>query len=165
MPPRQVKGPIHPQRSELAAALASCRGAFIATGLLSGLSNVLMLTGAMFMLEVYDRVLPSRSVPTLVGLAILAGGLFIALGFLDLIRGRILARIGISLDEALSGRIYQTIVRLPCIVGLRNDGASPMRDLDTIRAFLGSVGPVALFDLPWMPIYLGICFAFHFVIG
>src|SRR5712692_5201645 len=82
--------------AELAAALASCRGAFVATGLISGMSNVLMLTGAIFMLEIYDRVLPSRSVPTLVGLAILAAGLYVALGLLDMIRGRILIRIGIS---------------------------------------------------------------------
>src|SRR5947209_3656765 len=162
---RQPKKVISLERSELAAALASCRGAFVATALLSGMSNILMLTGAMFMLEIYDRVLPSRSVATLIGLAILAAGLYVALGLLDLIRGRILSRIGMTLDEALSGRIYQTIVRLPCIVGLRNDGAAPMRDLDTVRAFLGGVGPVALFDLPWMPIYLGICFAFHFLIG
>jgi ATP-binding cassette subfamily C protein len=87
------------------------------------MSNVLMLTGAVFMLQVYDRVLPSRSVPTLIGLAILAVVLYAALGLLDLIRGRILTRIGISLDEALSGQIYQTIVRLPALVGLRNDGA------------------------------------------
>src|SRR6266511_3444451 len=106
-------------RSELAAVLASCRGVFVAIGALSGLTNVLMLTGAIFMLEIYDRVLPSRSVPTLIGLAILAVSLYVALGLLDLIRGRILARIGISLDEALSGRIYQTVVRLPAIVGLR----------------------------------------------
>jgi ATP-binding cassette, subfamily C, bacterial PrsD len=150
---------------ELAAALRSCWGAFVATGLLSGMSNLLMLTGAIFMLEVYDRVLPSRSVPTLVGLAVLAVGLYVALGLLDLIRGRILVRIGISLDEALSGRVYQTIVRLPSIVGARSDGSAPMRDLDSIRSFLGSLGPVALFDLPWIPVYLGICFAFHFLIG
>src|SRR5262245_54441026 len=103
------EGPV----AELAAALASCRGAFVATGFISGMSNILMLTGAIFMLEVYDRVLPSRSVPTLVGLAVLAVVLYVALGLLDLIRARILIRIGISLDEALSGRIYQTIVRLP----------------------------------------------------
>ena len=66
------------QRSELAEALAACRGAFIAIGLMSGMSNILMLTGAIFMLEVYDRVLPSRSVPTLVGLVILAAGLYAA---------------------------------------------------------------------------------------
>jgi len=151
--------------AELTAALASCRGAFVATGLISGMSNVLMLTGAMFMLEIYDRVLPSRSVPTLVGLGILAIGLYIALGLLDLIRGRILIRIGISLDEALSERIYQTIVRLPSMVGLRNDGSGPIRDLDSVRSFLGGLGPIALFDLPWIPAYLAICFAFHFWIG
>src|SRR5262245_17292641 len=151
--------------AELAAALASCRGAFVATGMISGMSNILMLTGAIFMLEVYDRVLPSRSVPTLIGLAIVAGVLYVALGLLDLIRARILTRIGISLDEALSGRIYQTIVRLPAKVGLRNDGAGPIRDLDNVRSFMAGSGPVALFDLPWIPIYLGICFAFHFWIG
>ena len=72
------------QRSELAEALAACRGAFISIGLMSGMSNILMLTGAIFMLEVYDRVLPSRSVPTLVGLVILAAGLYVAQGLLDL---------------------------------------------------------------------------------
>lgn len=151
--------------ADLSAALASCRGAFIATGLISGMSNVLMLTGAIFMLEIYDRVLPSRSIPTLIGLVILAIGLFAALGALELIRGRILTRIGVCLDEALSRRIYQTIVRLPSIVGLRSDGSAPMRDLDTVRSFLSGVGPVALFDLPWLPIYLAVCFAFHFWIG
>src|SRR5215468_4231026 len=88
--------------AELAAALASCRGAFVATGLISGMSNVLMLTGAIFMLEVYDRVLPSRSVPTLIGIAILAGGLYMVQGLIDLIRGRLLVRIGSALDEAVS---------------------------------------------------------------
>src|SRR5918995_773386 len=101
------------QRSELAEALSACRGTFIAVGLMSGMSNILQLTGAFFMLEIYDRVLPSRSVPTLVGLVILAAGLFTALGLLDMIRGRILVRIGGKLDEALSSRVYETIVRLP----------------------------------------------------
>src|SRR5262245_21769716 len=104
--------------TELSAALASCRGAFIATAVISAMSNILMLTGAIFMLQVYDRVLPSRSVPTLIGLAILAIGLYAALGLLDLIRGRILTRVGISLDEALSGQLYRTIVPLPALCGL-----------------------------------------------
>jgi PrtD family type I secretion system ABC transporter len=155
----------HSARSELAAALASCRGAFIGTALISGMSNILTLTGAMFMLEVYDRVIPSRSMPTLIGLVILAAGLFTALGILDAIRGRILARIGGALDETLSGRVYDTLVRLPLRVGSRGDGNLPLRDLDAIRAYLGSLGPVALFDLPWIPLYLAICFAFHPLIG
>lgn len=88
--------------SELSAALAACRRAFLAVALFSGMSNVLMLTGALFMLEIYDRVLPSRSVPTLVALLILAGGLYAAQGFIDAIRSRILVRVGHSLDEAMS---------------------------------------------------------------
>src|SRR5437899_8164019 len=153
------------QRSELADALAACRGAFISIGLMAGMSNILMLTGAFFMLEIYDRVLPSRSIPTLVGLVILAGGLYTAQGLLDLIRGRILVRIGGRLDEALSGRVYETIVRLPLKVGNRNDGLQPLRDLDSIRSFLSGAGPNALFDLPWLPVYLVICFLFHPYIG
>ena len=160
--------PARPQsqpRSELGAALAACRGAFVGTAVLSGMSNVLMLSGAMFMLEVYDRVLPSRSTPTLVGLTVLVAGLFAALGLIDAIRGRILGRIGGSLDEALSGRVYDTMVRLPLRAGNRGDGNQPLRDLDAIRSYLSGLGPVALFDLPWIPLYLAICFIFHPLIG
>ncbi len=127
--------------------------------------NLLYLTGSLFMLEVYDRVLPSRSVPTLVGLAILAGGLYTAQGFLDLIRVRILGRIGTSLDEALNARVFDTVVRLPLMVGGRNEGLQPLRDLDNVRSFLSGMGPGAFFDLPWLPFYLAICFAFHVMIG
>jgi PrtD family type I secretion system ABC transporter len=160
-----ARTPQAPARSELAAALSACRGAFVAIGIFSGMSNILMLTGAMFMLEIYDRVLPSRSVPTLVVLLILAGSLFAAQGLLDLIRGRLLVRISNSLDEALSTRVYDAIVRLPLKAGNRGDGLQPLRDLDSVRSFLSGIGPVALFDLPWMPIYLAICFAFHPLIG
>jgi ATP-binding cassette subfamily C protein len=150
---------------ELAAALGACRRAFVAIALFSGMSNILMLTGALFMLEIYDRVLPSRSVPTLVALLILAAGLYAAQGVIDLIRGRILVRIGNSLDEALSMRVFDAIVRLPLKLGSKGDGIQPLRDLDTIRQFLSGLGPVALFDLPWMPIFLAICFIFHTLIG
>jgi ATP-binding cassette subfamily C protein len=153
------------RRSELGEALRACRNAFIGVGLMSCMINLLYLTGSIFMLEIYDRVLPSRSVPTLVGLVILAGGLYIAQGILDLIRGRILVRIGTSLDEALSGRVFETVVRLPLIAGGRSEGLQPLRDLDNIRSFLSSLGPSAFFDLPWLPFYLAICFAFHVLIG
>jgi PrtD family type I secretion system ABC transporter len=151
--------------SELGEALRACRNAFIGVGIMSCMINLLYLTGSIFMLEIYDRVLPSRSVPTLVGLIILAGGLYIAQGILDLIRGRILVRIGTSLDEALSGRVFETVVRLPLIAGGRSEGLQPLRDLDNIRSFLSSLGPSAFFDLPWLPFYLAICFAFHVLIG
>jgi PrtD family type I secretion system ABC transporter len=153
------------RRSELGEALRACRTAFVGVGIMSCMINLLYLTGSLFMLEVYDRVLPSRSVPTLVGLIILAGGLYAAQGALDLIRGRILGRVGTSLDEALNARVFDLVVRLPLIVGGRNEGLQPLRDLDNVRAFLGSMGPGAFFDLPWLPFYLAICFAFHPLIG
>jgi ATP-binding cassette subfamily C protein len=153
------------QRSELAEALGACRSAFVTVGLMSGMSNVLMLTGAIFMLEIYDRVLPSRSVPTLVGLIILATGLYAALGLLDTIRARVLVRIGARLDEQLGGRVYESIVRLPLKIGHRSDGLQPLRDLDSVRGFMSGLGPTALFDLPWLPIYLAICYSFHPLIG
>jgi PrtD family type I secretion system ABC transporter len=153
------------RRSELGDALRACRSAFIGVAAMSCMINLLYLTGSIFMLEIYDRVLPSRSVPTLVALVILAGGLYIAQGVLDLIRGRILGRIGTSLDEALNSRVFETVVRLPLTVGGRNEGLQPLRDLDNVRSFLGGMGPGAFFDLPWLPFYLAICFAFHVLIG
>ncbi len=153
------------RQSELGEALRACRSAFIGVGIISCMINLLYLTGSLFMLEVYDRVLPSRSVPTLIGLIILAGGLYIAQGILDLIRGRILGRIGTSLDEALNARVFDIVVRLPLTVGGRNEGLQPLRDLDNVRGFLGGMGPSAFFDLPWLPFYLAICFAFHVLIG
>src|ERR1700750_1532629 len=153
------------RRSELGEALRTCRKAFIGVGIMSCAINVLYRTGSIFMLEVYDRVLPSRSVPTLIGLIVLAAGLYAAQGGLDLLRGRILGRIGTSLDEALNARVFDTIVRLPLMVGNRNEGLQPLRDLDNVRSFLGSMGPGAFFDLPWLPFYLAICFAFHWLLG
>lgn len=154
-----------PVSSELSDALGACRRAFLAIALFSGMSNVLMLASAMFMLEVYDRVLPSRSMPTLVALLILIAALYAALGAIDMIRGRILVRIGHSLDEAMSERIYDAIVRLPLKVGMKGEGTQPIRDLDSVRGFLSGSGPIAFFDLPWMPVYLAVCFLFHVYLG
>ncbi|KQO64361.1 type I secretion system permease/ATPase [Methylobacterium sp. Leaf88] len=151
--------------AELASALAQCRTAFIGVAAMSGLVNVLYLTGSFFMLEVYDRVIPSRSVPTLIGLCILAFVLYIFQGLLEALRSRILARIGAALDESLSGRVFDIVVRAPLKGAAPGDGLLPLRDLDQLRAFLGGSGPSAFFDLPWMPIYLLICFLFHPLIG
>ena len=162
LPPPAAKSEI---QSELTAALAACRGAFIATATFSGMSNILMLTGAIFMLEIYDRVLPSHSVPTLIALIAIATALYAALGVLDLIRGRILVRIGASLDEAISDRVYDALVGLPLKAGNRGDGLQALRHLDSLRTFLSGMGPIAFFDLPWIPLYLVICFLFHPLIG
>src|SRR3954467_7350327 len=153
------------RRSELGDALRACRAAFIGVGAMSCMINLLYLTGSIFMLEVYDRVLPSRSIPTLVGLIVLATLLYMAQGVLDLVRGRILGRVGTALDEALNARVFDIVVRLPLTAGARGEGLQPLRDLDNVRSFLGGMGPSAFFDLPWLPLYLAICFAFHVMIG
>src|SRR3981189_1787837 len=153
------------RNSELGDALRACPSAFIGVGTMGCMINLLYLTGSIFMLEVYDRVLPSRSVPTLVGLIILAGGLYIAQGILDLIRGRILGRVGTSRDEPLNAGVFEPVVRLPLMVGGRNEGLQPLRDLDNVRSFLSSMGPGAFFDLPWLPFHFAICFASHVMIG
>ncbi|WP_411903263.1 type I secretion system permease/ATPase [Methylorubrum thiocyanatum] len=152
-------------KNEIAAALGKCKTAFVGVAVISGLVNILYLTGSFFMLEVYDRVIPSRSVPTLIGLAALALALYAFQGVLETIRGRILARIGAALDEALSGRVFDLVVRAPLKGANQGDGLLPLRDLDQIRAFLSGSGPSAFFDLPWMPVYLLICFLFHPLIG
>src|SRR5215475_6496386 len=131
----------------------------------SAVINVLYLTGSFYMLEVYDRVIPSRSFPTLVGLSILAVSLYGFQALLDLLRGRILIRVGRSLGQDLSLRVYNTISRLSLTTRSSGDGLQPMRDLDQIRGFLSGPGPVAFLDLPWLPFYIGICFIFHFWLG
>ncbi len=110
-------------------------------------------------------MLSSRSVPTLVAISILAGALFTAQGLIDLVRGRLLVRIGASLDESLSTRVYNAVVRLPLKTGQRSGGRQPLRALESIRAFLSGLGPTALFDMPWMPLYLIIIHAFHPLLG
>ena len=150
---------------ELSAALGRSSGAFLAVGGMSALVNLLTLTGSFFMLEIYDRVIPSRSVPTLVGLCVLALTLFIAQGSLEALRARILARIGAALDADLAARVF----RLSLQVSLRGarpaEGGQALRDLDQIRGFLSSGGPAALFDLPWLPAYVALCFLIHPLIG
>jgi ATP-binding cassette subfamily C protein len=161
----QQPRPSEPPRTTLAAVLASFRRVFSGIALMSGVVNILALTGSFFMLQVYDRVIPGRSVPTLVGLVVFAGTLFVFQGVLELIRSRLLVRIGMALDARMSGQVYAALMRLPLRTKLAGDGLQSLRDLDQVRSFLSSVGPTALFDLPWMPLYLGICFLFHFWIG
>jgi ATP-binding cassette subfamily C protein len=127
--------------------------------------NLLALTSPLFMLQIYDRVLASGSVPTLVGLGVLALGLYGFQAALDILRLRILLRIGERFDRDLSDRVHAAVTRLPLIARMPGDGLQPLRDLDNVRGFLSGAGPTALFDLPWIPLYLGICFIFHFWLG
>lgn len=162
--PRPVS-PKSERNSSLGATLRQFRGAFFGIGLFSALINLLALTGSIFMLQVYDRVLPSKSVPTLVGLILIVVGLCAFQAVLDLVRTRLLVRIGHSFDAALTKRVYTAVVKLPLKAPRGPEGLQPVRDLDVIRNFLTSSGPGALFDLPWIPFYLALCFAFHFYIG
>ena len=151
--------------SQFKGVFAGCASAFVGIGLMSAVVNVLYLTGSLFMMEVYDRVLPSRSLPTLVALLAIVVVLYAFQGLFDALRGRLLVRIADRLDQALSPRIYDAIVGLQLQVPISGRYAQPLRDLDTIRAFLSGSGPTALFDLPWLPFYIAICFAFHFWLG
>jgi len=153
------------QADPLAAAVASCRGALMATGLFSGVLNVLMLAGAIYMLQVYDRVLTSRSLQTLVGLTALLGLVFLVQGILDIIRQRLLTRIGASIDRQLAPQVFRLIASIPVRAGTQMDAQQPARDLDSVRGFMSSLGPTAFFDLPWLPVFLVLCFLLHVWIG
>lgn len=141
------------------------RGTLVGVAVMSGVVNVLYLTGSFFMLQVYDRVIPSRSVPTLLALAVLASGLYVFQAALDFIRGRVLVRLGGSVDAELTGRVFGLVTRLPLRYKAVGDGQQPLRDLDTFRNFMVGPGLTTFFDLPWIPIYLFFCFLFHPAIG
>ena len=154
------------QRSfSVAAAMRRHYATFLCVGIFSGVINLLALTGSLYMLQVYDRVLPSHSIPTLVGLTILMVFLYAVYGTLDFIRTRVMARVGLKIDRALRARVFETVLLLPLRVRKGNDGLQPVRDLDQIRAFLSGAGPTALFDFPWLPVYLALVFLLHPLLG
>ncbi|KZM51759.1 type I secretion system permease/ATPase [Labrenzia sp. OB1] len=146
-------------------AFQPIRTAFWGVAIVSFVINILMLTGPVFMLQVYDRVLASGSVPTLVAIGLLAIVLYVFYGFLEGIRARILSRLGQRLDARLSGLAYKMSNSLPVRLGRKASGLRPVQDLDTVRQFLSGPGPAAIFDLPWLPLYLGIVFLFHPLLG
>jgi len=117
------------------------------------------------MLEVYDRVIPSGSGPTLVALLLLVAGLYAFSGFLDIVRGRVLSRIAGIFDAEFSHRVSAIIAGAPLRLRIKGDVLKPAQDADQIRTFLAGPGPSALLDLPWMPIYLAISFFLHPWIG
>ncbi len=149
--------------AELQTSLRKCLPALGTVGLMSGGSNLLALTGSIFMLAVYDRVIPSGSVPTLIALGLIALVAFGLQTLLDIFRAQMLTRVGLVFRETLDGRIYDITIRNAATGNYRPGSA--VRDLDSVQGFMSSMGPTALFDLPWLPLYLGICFAFHTNIG
>ncbi|MBW8284015.1 MAG: type I secretion system permease/ATPase [Rhizobium sp.] len=141
------------------------RRALIGTAIISLVLNLLGLTGPFYMLQVYDRVIPSQSVPTLVALSVFALLLFAFSGLLDVLRVRILARFAGIVDASLTERVFGVIAGAPLKLKLGGDILRPAQDLDQIRLFLAGPGPVTFFDLPWLPVYLAACFFLHPAIG
>src|SRR3954471_7569071 len=132
---------------------------------LSAAVNILYLTGSFFMLEVYDRVIPGRSVPTLIGLCILAALLYAFQGFVDVVRGRTLVRVGSAIDADLGPKIFRVVSERPLTAPASSDGLMLLRDLDNVRSFASGTGLPTFFDVPWTPFYVAICWAFHPLIG
>ncbi|CAI8818089.1 MULTISPECIES: type I secretion system permease/ATPase [Pseudomonas] len=141
------------------------RRGLLGAALFSGVINILALIGPVFMLEVYDRVIPSQSVPTLVALGLLALGVYALSGLLDIIRSRVMVRIASSLDLALSAKVFNVIAGASLKTPITGDALKPAHELDQIRGFIGGPGLVAFFDLPWMPVYLAVCFYIHPLFG
>lgn len=131
----------------------------------SGVVNVLMLSGSLYMLQVYDRVIPSRNLATLLGLSLMVLFAYLVQGYFEALRSRMLCRVATLFDVSLQEPIHIALATLP----LR--GASPillqqpLRDLDQVRGFLSGLGPTAFLDMPWIPIFLIALFLFHPAIG
>jgi ATP-binding cassette subfamily C protein len=153
------------QPRSLFGLFSSLRVGALGLGVTSCLVNILALTGSFFMLQVYDRVIPSRSLPTLVGLIVIVVALFSFQWLLDHTRSLLLGQIGRAVDERFSGRAFLSVALSASRKPPPGDGLQTIRDIDTVRGFLSGPGPGALFDLPWMPFYLALCFLFHSWIG
>src|SRR5262245_12761081 len=131
----------------------------------SGVANLLTLSGSIYMLQVYDRVIPSRNVATLLGLSAIILTAYLLQGYFDALRGRMLARIGALFDAELQPQIYFALVSLPLRGTKPILAQQPLRDLDHVRAFLSGTGPTAFLDMPWIPLFLIPLFLFHPAIG
>lgn len=150
---------------DLRTSLKKVRAEFIGVGIFSAFVNILALTGSLYMLQVYDRVLPSKSVPTLIAFTVLLILLYAGFGLLDYARIRVLSRIGMKIDQDLRSDVIRASLLLPLRAPIGTNSLQPERDLDQIRTFLSSLGPTAFFDMPWMPVYLAIIYCVHPALG
>jgi ATP-binding cassette subfamily C protein PrsD len=154
-----------PAPDEVIAALNRCRWAFTGIAVFSACVNVLGLTGSLYMLQISDRVMSSRSISTLVFLSLLALAAYLLLGVLDALRRRMLARVGAKFSESLMERVYNAGATM-ALDGLRPAVATQaIRDLDQVQKFLGGSGPTAFFDMPFMPIFFAVAYLMHPVFG
>ncbi len=150
---------------ELKTALNSGRGLLLAVVLFSVFINILMLTGPLFMLQIYDRVLGSGSEETLVALSILVTALFAIMGFLEYARGRVAGRIGARLQALLDERVFEILLSRAVVGRERARPASGLKDLEAVEKFLSSPVFFAIFDVPFTPIFVAAIFVFHPLLG
>lgn len=148
-------------RAELGRARSAQSGLFLAVALFSGFVNLLMLTGPLFMLQVYDRVLGSRSEETLLALFILVAFLFAMMGVLDAVRARVMSRLSARFQAALEARVFRAALGRSALYPGDAPAAMGLRDLESIRQLLSAPVFLALFDLPWAPLFLLAVFIFH----
>lgn len=141
--------------------IVGLRKIFMFVFAVSGVVNILALTGSLYMLQIYDRALTSQSVPTLLALSALAVGLYLFQGVLDVSRSQILVRVGAKVDRSMAPLAHQVVIDMPRFGFSTAEANERGRDVDTLRQFLGSQGPLALFDLPWMPMYLAFVYYLH----
>lgn len=140
------------------------RRAMIGIALASACLNVLLLSGSLYMMLVYDFVLPSRSVPTLLGLLLMVVVAYAFQGLLDGVRGQLLVHLSSNVDVQLEGKAHDLSVTLARLYPAR-DSSQPVRDVDQVRQFLAGTGPTALVDLPWVLFFVVILFLLHPWIG
>lgn len=141
------------------------RGIFFFLFGMSGIINILALTGAFYMLQIYDRALTSGSISTLIAISVLALGLYCFQGMFDIIRSQILVRVGARLDKRVAPLAHRVAIDMPRFGFSTAESLERGRDVDTVRGFLGSQGPVALLDLPWMPLFLLFVYILHPYLG
>lgn len=153
------------EKSELYQALSASRTSFISTGVFSFCINILMLAPVIYMLEVYDRVLTSSSESTLLMLTLLLVFLFIVMGTLEWVRSQVLIVTGNRLEKSLGPRVFDSLFKQSLASGGSVSTAQPLSDLLTLRQFLGGASLLTLFDAPWLPIYLGVVYLFHPLMG
>lgn len=151
--------------AELKAALAPMRRVLVPIVAISSVYNLLLLSGSFFMLLVYDDVLPSRSVPSLVALLLMVTVAYAFQALLDVVRGRIMVHVGSLFMRATGSRVLDVLSRHELSRGPLPNGTQIVRDVDTVRAFLSGPGPLAVLDLPWIAVYLLILAAFHWSLG
>ena len=150
--------------TEFRQVLATFRGAFVGVGAFSACINLLLLAPAIYMLQVYDRVLSSHNEFTLLMLSLILAGLYVLYAALEWVRSLVLVRVGIRLDQALDERVFDASFERG-LRGMPGNAAQALGDLQTVRQFLTGNGIFAFFDAPWAPIYLLVITAFHPLLG